>query len=124
MSKRFGSLVTSAVSNRWMIYEGVLDAGLLIGFLEPLVPSMKGRKVYRIRDNLHVHHSHSANAWVEEHQQTITVHHLPSYGPEFNPGDQLNRPLKSILSHLPSAKDERSLQKVNHRQTAFQAEGA
>jgi transposase len=39
------------------------------------------------------------------------VYHLPSYSPELNPDEHLNRALKSKLSHLPAARDERSLQK-------------
>ena len=53
----------------------------------------------------------AVKAWLEGHQQAITVHHLPSYSPELNPDEHLNRALKSTLSHLPSAKEERSLQK-------------
>ena len=94
-----------------MVDKGALDAALLIRFLERLVRSMKGRKVYLILDNLRVHHSKPVKAWLEEHQEVIAVHHLPSYSPELNPDERLNRSLKSTLSHLPSAKDERSLQK-------------
>lgn len=115
MSKRFGSSVMSAVSNRgsarWMVYKGALDAVLLIKFLERLVRSMRGRKVYLILDNLRVHHSKPVKAWLEEHQEAIAVYHLPSYSPELNPDEHLNRALKSKLSHLPAAKDERTLQK-------------
>ena len=115
MSKRFGNSVMSAVSNRgsarWMVYKGGLDAALLIRFLERLVRSMKGRKVYLILDNLRVHHSKLVKAWLEEHQEAISMHHLPSYSPELNPDERLNRSLKSTLSYLPAAKDERSLQK-------------
>lgn len=93
-----------------MAYKGALDVALLVGFLERLV-SMKGREVYLILDNLRVHHSKPVKAWLEEHQEAIAVHHLPSYSPELNPDEHLNRALKSTLSHLPSAKDERSLQK-------------
>lgn len=115
MSKRFGRSVMSAVSNRgssrWMVYRGALDAALLIRFMERLVRSMKGRKVYLILDNLRVHHSKRVKAWLEEHREAVAVHHLPSYSPELNPDERLNRSLKSKLSYLPAAKDERSLQK-------------
>jgi len=115
MSKRFGSSVMSAVRNRgssrWMVYKGALNAALLIRFLERLVRSTKGRKVYLILDNLRVHHSKPVKAWLEEHQAVIAVHHMPSYSPELNPDEHLNRALKSTLSHLLAAKDERSLQK-------------
>jgi transposase len=115
MFERFGSSGMSAVSNRgsarWMVYKGGLDAALLVRFLERLVRPMKGRKVYLILDNLRVHHSKLVKAWLEEHQEAISVHHLPSYSPELNPDERLNRSLKSTLSYLPAAKDERSPQK-------------
>lgn len=119
-SKRFGFSVMSAVNNRgsarWMVYKGALHAALLIKFMERLVRQMKGRKVYLILDNLRVHHSAPVKAWLEEHQAQIVVHHLPSYSPELNPDERLNRALKSKLGQLPAAKDERSL----HRQTLGQ----
>lgn len=115
MSKRFGRSVMSAVSNRgsarWMVYQGALDARLLIRFLERLVRAMKGRKACLILDNLRVHHSKPVKAWLEEHRAQITVHHLPSYSPELNPDEHLNRSLKSQLGQLPAAKDENILQK-------------
>ena len=119
-SKRFGFSVMSAVTNRgsarWMVYKGALHAALLIKFMERLVRQMKKRKVYLILDNLRVHHSAPVKAWLEEHGDQIAVHHLPSYSPELNPDERLNRSLKSKLGQLPAAKDERNL----HRQTLGQ----
>lgn len=119
-SKRFGFSVMSAVTNRgsarWMVYRGALDATLLIKFLERLVGQMKGRKVYLILDNLRVHHSAPVKAWLAQHPEEIAVHHLPSYSPDLNPDERLNRSLKSKLGHLPAARDERAL----HRQTLGQ----
>lgn len=115
MSRRFGRSVMSAVSNRgsarWMVYQGALDAALLIRFLERLVRSMQGRKVHLILDNLRVHHSKPVKAWLQEHGDAITVHHLPSYSPELNPNERLNRSLKSKLGHLPAPRSERELQR-------------
>lgn len=115
MSRRFGSSVMSAVSNRgsarWMVYHGALDSALLIRFLDRLVRSMKGRKVFLILDNLRVHHSKPVKAWLEEQREKICVCHLPSYSPDLNPDERLNRSLKSKLGGLPAPKDERSLQK-------------
>ena len=119
-SKRFGFSVMSAVTNRgsarWMVYKGALNADLLIRFMERLVRQMKGRKVYLILDNLRVHHSAPVKTWLAAHRQQTAVHHLPSYSPELNPDERLNRSLKSKLGQLPAAKDERSL----HRQTLGQ----
>lgn len=115
-SKRFGFSVMSAVTNRgsarWMVYKGALHAALLIKFMERLVRQMKGRKVYLILDNLRVHHSAPVKVWLEEHRDQIAVHHLPSYSPELNPDERLNRSLKSKLGQLPAARDQRNL----HRQ--------
>jgi transposase len=115
MSKRFGSSMMSAVSNRgssrWMVYKGALNARLPIRFLERLVRSMQGRKVYLILDNLRVHHSKPVKQWLEQHQEQIAVHHLPSYSPELNPDERLNRALKSKLGVLHAARSERELQK-------------
>lgn len=119
-AKRFGFSVMSAVTNRgsarWMVYKGALNAALLIRFMERLVRQMQGRKAYLILDNLRVHHSAPVKAWLAEHRAQIAVHHLPSYSPELNPDERLNRSLKSKLGQLPAAKDERSL----HRQTLGQ----
>lgn len=119
-AKRFGFSVMSAVTNRgsarWMVYKGALNAALLIRFMERLTRQLKGRKVYLILDNLRGHHSAPVKAWLAEHREQIVVHHLPSYSPELNPDERLNRSLKSKLGQLPAAKDERAL----HRQTLSQ----
>ena len=77
---------------------------------------MKGRKAYLILDNLRVHHSAPVQAWLAQHPEKIAVHHLPSYSPDLNPDERLNRSLKSKLGQLPAARDERTL----HRQTLGQ----
>lgn len=79
--------------------------------MERLVRSLQGRKVYLIRDNLRVHHSKPVKQWFEQHQEQIAVHHLPSYSPELNPDERLNRALKSKPGLLPAARSERELQK-------------
>jgi transposase len=99
-----------------MVYQGALNAALLIRFMERLVRQMQGRKAYLILANLRVHHSAPVKAWLAEHRAQIAVHHLPSYSPELNPDERLNRSLKSKLGQLPAANDERSL----HRQTLGQ----
>lgn len=119
-SKRFGFSVMSAVTNRgtarWMVYKGALDSAMLVRFMQRLVRQMKGRKAYLILDNLRVHHSAPVKAWLEDNTDKIAVHYLPSYSPELNPDERLNRSLKSKLSHLPAPKDERAL----HKQTIGQ----
>jgi transposase len=119
-SKRFGFSVMSAVTNRgsarWMVYKGALNSALLIKFMTRLLQQAGGRKVYLFLDNLRVHHSAPVKEWLTEHAAQIVVHHLPSYSPELNPDERLNRALKSKLSHLPAPRDARRL----HEQTVAQ----
>ena len=119
-SKRFGFSVMSAVTNRgsarWMVYKGALNATLLIKFMARLLKQAGGRKVVLILDNLRVHHSAPVKEWLALHPEQIAVHHLPSYSPELNPDERLNRALKSKLSQLPAPRDAKQL----HRQTLAQ----
>jgi len=114
-AKRFGCSVMSAITNRgsarWMVYKGALNAALLIRFMKRLVKQMGGRKVYLILDNLKVHHAKPVKAWLEANVEQIAVHYLPSYSPELNPDERLNRSLKSKLGHQPAARDEAALQR-------------
>ena len=119
-ARRFTRSVMSAVTNRgslrWMVYKGALNAPRLIGFLGRLVRQAHGRKGCLILDNLRVHHSAPVKDWLAEHAGAITVHHLPSYSPELNPDEWLNRSLKSKLAALPAPRTEAQL----HRQTLAQ----
>ncbi|MBL9179818.1 MAG: transposase [Verrucomicrobiaceae bacterium] len=58
-----------------------------------------------------MHHSQPVKEWLAQHHGQIAVRHLPSYSPELNPGERLNRSLKSRLGQLPAARSERKLQK-------------
>jgi len=75
-----------------------------------------GRKVYLLLDNLRVPHSAPVKEWLRQHAAQSAVHHLPSYSPELNPDERLNRTLKSRLALLPAPRDARRL----HQQTLAQ----
>ena len=75
-----------------------------------LIKQAGGRKVVLILDNLRVHDSAPVKAWLAQHAATIAVHHLPSYSPELNPDERLNRALKSKLSQPPAPRDSKRLQ--------------
>ena len=119
-ARRFTRSVMSAVTNRgslrWMVYKGALNGLRLIGFMGRLVRQAGGRKVCLILDNLRVHHSAPVKGWLARHAEAITVHHLPSYSPELNPDEWLNRSLKSKLAALPAPRTEAQL----HRQAIAQ----
>jgi transposase len=119
-AKRFGFSVMSAVTNRgsarWMVYAGALDSARLIQFMVRLVRLAGGRKVYLILDNLRVHHSAPVKTWLAQHSDQIAVYHLPSYSPELNPDERLNRGLKSKLGQLPAPRDEAHLRQQTYAQ--------
>ena len=112
-AKRFGFSVMSAVTNRgsarWMVYEGAMDSARLIEFLVRLVRLAGGRKVYLILDNLRVHHSKPVKQWLAAHLAQIAVHYLPSYSPDLNPDERLNRSLKGKLAQRPAPRDAAQL---------------
>jgi len=100
-NKREGLSVISTVTNqgkvRWKVFEGALNAGILIDFFARLIKDAK-RKVFVILDNLKVHHARVVKAWLTEHSQKIEVFYLPSYSPELNPDECLNADLKAAVT--------------------------
>jgi transposase len=114
-NKREGLSVISTVTNqgkvRWKVFEGALNADLLIDFFARLIKDA-GRKVFVILDNLKVHHARVVKAWLAEHSQKIEVFYLPSYSPELNPDECLNADLKAAVMSKAPARAKGQLKKV------------
>ena len=104
----------SAVNNqgkvRFLIFEGNMNADLLIDFSKRLIESAK-RKVYLILDNLRVHHVKIFKAWLAERDDEIEVFYLPSYSPELNPDEYLNCDLKAGIHSGKPARNKKQLKK-------------
>jgi len=115
MAKQFSLSMMSAVTNRgtvrFFIYKGALNVKLLVQFCRRLIASAQGRKVYLILDNLPVHHARVFRTWVEERNEQFAVFYLPSYSPQLNPDEHLNRDLKGTLSRKPAPRDQKQLHK-------------
>ena len=75
------SAITNQGKVRFKVFEGSMNADVLIDFCMRLITSAK-RKVYLILDNLRVHHAKVFKAWLAEHEDEIGVFYLPSYPPE------------------------------------------
>ena len=94
----------SAISNQgkvhFMFYKDTMTVQKLIEFMERII-SCNERKVFLILDNLRVHHSKLLDDFLREHAAFIKVFHLPSYSPDLNPDEYLNRDLKSNLNPDP-----------------------
>ena len=75
-------------------------------FLTRLNREIKG-KIFLIVDNLKVHHARYLTEWLESRSRMLELFYLPSYSPELNPDEYLNRDLKARLAeqNLPTSKD-------------------
>lgn len=97
------STVTKLGKIRFMFYEGSMNHQELIKFLRRLIKDTD-KKVYLILDNLRVHHAKKVKAWVAKRPTEIELHYLPSYSPDLNPDEYLNRDLKAELARRPSSR--------------------
>ena len=88
----------SAISNQgrmhFMLYSDAINSERLIEFMQALIKTAAGRKVFFILDNLRVHHSKKVTEWIDNHKSEIALFHLPPYSPEYNPDEYLNNDLK------------------------------
>lgn len=87
------STVTNLGTMRFRLFEGALNAALLMAFLQALVAG-SSRKIYVIMDNLPVHKSKLVTAWIAANADKIRVYYLPPYAPDVNPDEYLNNDLK------------------------------
>lgn len=93
---------------RFRIFDGTMNADILIDFMQRLIKDA-GRKVFLILDNLRVHHAKVAKAWLAEHKDEIEVFYLPSYSPELNSDEYLNRDFKAGVHDSTSARSKAEL---------------
>ena len=101
------STVTKLGKIRFMFYDGSMNAQRLIEFMRRLVKESP-KKVFLILDNLRIHHSKKVKEWTAKRPEQIELFYLPSYSPELNPDEYLNRDLKKQLSDKPSNQKEGS----------------
>jgi transposase len=103
------SAVTNRGTLRFMLYEGALNAGLFLAFLQRLVRNIQG-KLFLIVDNLKVHKAKKVQAWVAERRDKIELFFLPAYAPEHNPDEFLHSDLKRSLGRRPAVRDKAGLE--------------
>lgn len=117
-SKRAGLSIISTVTNkgqmRWKIFDGALNADILIDFMGRLIKGAD-KKVFLILDNLRVHHSKPVKAWLAKHLDAIEVFYLPSYSPELNPDEMANADIKQVVTKQAPARTKLQLVKAASR---------
>ena len=89
------------------IYTSKMNQKTFIKFLQRLISGSK-QKIFLILDNLKVHHGKIVNKWVSDNKEKIQLFYIPSYAPELNPDEYLNRDLKKNVnsSRIPRSIDE------------------
>jgi len=103
------SAVSSRGKLRFMLYKDNMNGEKLIDFLQRLVKDTD-KKVFLVLDNLPAHHSKITAAWVEKHKPEIELFYLPSYAPEYNPGEYLNSDLKRGVGKRYMPRSEKDLE--------------
>lgn len=116
-AKRASINLISAITNqgkvRFRIFEGTMNADVLIDFMMRLLKDAQ-RKVFLILDNLRVHHAKPVKEWLAQHKAMIEVFYLPAYSPELNPDEYLNGDLKKgVHSGQPARSKEQLKQKAS-----------
>lgn len=100
-AKKMHINMISAINNQeklhFLLYSDAINSERLTSFMEAIIKSNDGRKVYLILDNLRVHHSKAVSEWSNEHKEEIQLFYLPPYSPEYNPDEYLNNDLKRNL---------------------------
>ena len=104
------SAITNQGKVRFKVFEGSMNADILIDFCKRLIKSAN-RKVYLILDNLRVHHAKVFKAWLAKNEDEIEVYYLPSYSPELNPDEYLNCDLKAGVHSGKPARNKPQLRK-------------
>lgn len=102
------SAVTNKGGLRWMSYTSTMTQMKYLLFLSRLIQS-EPKKVFFIADNLSVHHGKKVMAWAKLNSERIELLFIPSYSPELNPDEYLNRDLKANVHQAKAPRDLKQL---------------
>ena len=127
-AKRESINMISAITNqgkvRFKVFEGGMNAALLIDFMKRLIKDAQ-RKVMLILDNLRVHHANKVKQWLMGKEAQIEIFYLPPYSPELNPDEYLNCDLKAgVHSGIPARSKDQLKKKVARHMRMLQRRSA
>ena len=109
---KFKTNMISGITNRgevrFMCYASTMTQSKFILFLAKLMKSTEGPVVV-ITDNLRVHHGKRVMQWVEDRKGEIELEFIPSYSPELNADEYLNRDIKRNVNAKRSPRTAKDL---------------
>lgn len=100
--------ITNRGEVRFMCDTSTMTQSKFILFLSKLMKSTEGPVVV-ITDNLSVHHGKRVLQWVEERKNEIELEFIPSYSPELNADEYLNRDVKKNVNAKRSPRTAKEL---------------
>jgi len=100
--------ITNRGEVRFMCYTSTMTQSKFILFLAKLMKSTVGAVVV-ITDNLRVHHGKRVMQWVEDQKGGIALEFIPSYSPELNADEYLNRDIKKNVNARRSPRTAKDL---------------
>lgn len=112
--RRAGANMISAIANggqmNFRVFEGRFTADVFIDFLDRLIATHAGRKIYLVVDNHSTHHAKKVKAWLARagRGERLELVFLPAYSPELNPDENLNQDLKRHLRATPDRPTDRT----------------
>ena len=94
----------------FMTFEGGMNVDIFKKFILQVIREVGG-PVTMIVDNLKVHHANCLADWLEERKEadSFALEYLPSYSPELNPDEYLNRDVKAGLAERALPADSRAV---------------
>lgn len=100
-AKVFGALnVTQAGRPKWHYrFDEVFNAETYLRFLKQLARYYRGQKIFLVADNVRYHHAKLVKDWVSLNSESIELHYLPAYSPEFNPVEPVWKDTKQRSTH-------------------------
>lgn len=104
----------SAVGNSgdlfFMFHQETMNTDIFKDFIQRLQVDIK-QPIFLIVDNLRVHHAKILQSWLDAEWSThkFKLFYLPSYSPELNPDEYLNRDVKAHLSETKIPKNQEEL---------------
>jgi transposase len=111
--RKAGANMISAIANggqmSFRVFEGRFTADVFIDFLDRLIRTHPGRKLYLVVDNHSTHHAKKVRTWLarDNRRDRLELVFLPAYSPELNPDENLNQDLKRHLRAAPDRPTDR-----------------
>ena len=78
--------VSTQATVRFQVFEGTMNADLLMGFCRRLMTSAQ-RQMSWVLDHVHVHPAQVFQAWRDDHRDDMEGFYRPADSPEVNPDE-------------------------------------